>query len=186
MKIGFIGVCRTTMDLAARAAKSGHQVLISHTRNNSHARDLVGMMEGKVKLVSRREAAKASMLVLFIPREDIQLFLSDLPDMTEKILVHANNPIFSLECLAPSLNLKSSGEIIASLLPEAHIVKIHNIVDSEIQVSPKKIQSENELFYTGANKEAKNKVKSFLKTLNFMGVDFDEMYLETRFAYSPN
>ncbi|KAF2333724.1 NAD(P)-binding domain-containing protein [Flavobacterium daemonense] len=186
MKIGFIGVCGTTLDLAARAAKSGHQVLISHTRSNNHMRDVVGMMEGQVKLVSRREAAEAKMLVLFIPREDIQLFLSDLPDMSEKILLHANNPIYSLECLTPSLNLKSSGEIIASLLPEAHIVKIHNIVDAEIPVPQKKTQAGNELFYTGSNKWAKNKVKSFLKTLNFMGIDFDEMYLETKFAYSPN
>ncbi|MRX68805.1 hypothetical protein SAMN06265349_103350 [Flavobacterium resistens] len=186
MKIGFIGVCSTTMELAARAAKSGHQVLISHTKNNCHARDLVGMMEGKVKLVSKKEAAKAKMLVLFIPREDIQVFLSDLPDMTEKILVHANNPIYSLECLSPSLNLKSSGEIIASLLPEAHIVKIHNIVDSEIAPPAIKKQTTNELFYTGANSQAKNKVKNFLKTLNFSGIDFEEMYLETKFAYSPN
>ncbi|MEN2413627.1 NAD(P)-binding domain-containing protein [Flavobacterium mesophilum] len=186
MKIGFIGVCRTTMDLAARAAKSGHQVLISHTRSNSHMRDLVQMMDGKVKLVSRREAAKAKMLVLFIPREDIQLFLSDLPDMTEKILVHANNPIYSLECLEPSLNMKSSGEIIASLLPEAHVVKIHNIVDSDIPAPTHKKHESNELFYTGSNKLAKNKVKHFLKTLNFSGIDFEEMYLETKFAYSPN
>lgn len=186
MKIGFIGVCRSTMELAARAAKSGHQVLISHTRNNSHVRDLVQMMDGEVKLVSRHEAAKAKMVILFIPREDIQTFLSDLPDMTEKILVHANNPIYSLECLSPSLNLRSSGEIIASLLPEAHMVKIHNIVDSDTPDATKKKQNKNELFYTGANRKAKNKVKSFLKTLNFSGIDFEEMYLETKLAYSPN
>ncbi|WP_163407237.1 NAD(P)-binding domain-containing protein [Flavobacterium ajazii] len=184
MRIGIIGICSLTIDFAYRAAKSGHQVLISHSRENSHLKDLIQKMGPKIKLVAKNEAAKAGILILFIPREDLQLFLTDLPDMTEKILIHASNPIFSLECLEPNSKVKSSSEIIASLLPEAHVIKILNIANQDMLSFLK--QNENEIFFTGTNSQAKNKVKTFFKTLELTGVDFEELYLPPILTYSAN
>ncbi len=184
MKIGVIGLSSFTVDFVSRAIEAGHQVLLSSTRENGQYVDLTQAMGNRVKLVSRNEAAKASILILFIPREDVGLFLADLPDMNEKILIHASNPIFSLECLHP--NSKSSCEIIASLLPEAHIIKILNIVNPSVLSVLNKQHIGNEIFYTGTDKHAKNKVKTFFKSLNLVGVDFEDFYLPPLASYSIN
>jgi len=184
MKIGVIGLCSFTMNFVDRAAQAGHEVLLSNTRENRQYKDLALAMGENVKLVSRNEAVSAAILILFIPREDVALFLTDLPDMDEKILIHASNPIFSLECLKP--NSKSSSEIIASLLPEAHVIKVLNIVNPSVLSLLNQRPKGNEIFYTGTDKEVKNKVKTFFKSLNLAGVDFEDFCLPPRTAYSMN
>ncbi|WDF65335.1 NAD(P)-binding domain-containing protein [Flavobacterium sp. KACC 22763] len=174
MRIGVIGLCSFTMNFVNRAVEAGHQVLLSSTRENRQFQDLAKKMGENVKLVSRNEAAKASILILFIPREDVGLFLTDLPDMNEKIIIHESNPIFSLECLRP--NAKSSSEIIASLLPESHVIRVLNIVNPEVLSMINQKQNDNEIFYTGLDKQAKDKAKAFFKSLNLAGVDFEELY----------
>ncbi|WP_427873439.1 NAD(P)-binding domain-containing protein [Flavobacterium sp. MMS24-S5] len=174
MKVGVIGLCSFTMDFVNRAVKAGYQVLLSSTRENRQFKDMAETLGENVKLVSKDEAAKASILIVFIPREDVGLFLTDLPDMSEKVIIYESNPIFSLECLKP--NSKSSSEIIASLLPEAHVIKVLNIVNPEVfSIISQKLNGD-EIFYTGLNKQAKNKAKTFFKSLNLVGVDFEELY----------
>lgn len=173
MKIGIIGVCNITLDFASRAAQSGHEVLISHNRCNESLRPIIEKMGNKVKLVTKDKAVQAKMIILFVPREKLSDFLHDLPDMTEKILLHTNNPVFSVECLTPKEGSASSCEIITSLLPAAHVIKVLNIMEPA-KILPER-PNQNEIFFTGTNRRAKNKVKSFLKTLNFSGCDFEEL-----------
>lgn len=176
MRIGIIGVCNMTLNIAERAAKSGHEVLISHNRCLESFRPIVEKMEGKIKLVTKDKAAAAKMIVLFIPREELKGFFDGLPDMSEKILLHTNNPFFSIESLSyPVTEVKSSSEIITSLLPSAHVIKIFHVLEPGIVLSKCKSQNGNEIFYMGTNQQAKNKVKSFLKTINLSGCDLDDL-----------
>lgn len=172
------------MDFVNRAVKAGHQVLLSSTRENRQFKDLAQKMGENVKLVSKTEAAEANILLLFIPREDVELFLSDLPNMNEKILIHASNPIFSLECLRP--NSKASCEIIASLLPQAHVIKVLNIVNPSVLSLLDQKHNGNEIFYTGKDQRAKDKVEMFFKSLNLSGVDFEDFCLPSIATYSVN
>ena len=177
MKIGVIGVCNITLDFAERAAKSGHEVLISHNRCNESLKPIVERLGKKVKLVTKDKAAKAKMIILFITREELKTFFDDLPDMTEKILLHTNHPLFNMESLEPNGEQKSSSEIIASLLPDAHVIKVFNILKPEEVLPRLKNQNGNEIFFTGTDPKAKSKVKSFLKTINFLGFDLEEYRL---------
>lgn len=173
MTIGIIGVCNVTLDFATRAVESGHKILISHIRNNNILDATVQKMGCKAKLVSKDKAVKAKIIILFIPREDIEIFISDLPDMTGKILIHTNNPVFSMECLRFNLRTKLSSEIISRFLPTAHAVKIITILEPNL-ILPKKINA-NEIFYITTNQKIKKKVETFLKTLNFSAYDFEEV-----------
>lgn len=174
MKIGVIGVCNITLDFAERAANSGHEVLISHNRCNESLKPIVERMGKKVKLVTKDKAAKAKMIILFITREDLRTFFDDLPDMSEKILLHTNHPLFNMKSLELNGDQKSSSEIIASLLPGAHIIKIFNVANTAEILSDGKNQNGNEIYFTGASVQAKNKVKNFLKTINLSGCDLEE------------
>lgn len=176
MKIGIIGACNMTLDIANRAAKSGHEVLISHSRCIESLRPIVERIGNKAKLVTKDKAVKAKIVVLFIPREELIGFFEGLPDMSEKIILHTNNPFFSIESLrSPISEVKSSSEIISSLLPNAHVVKLFHVLEPGIILSKCHSQSGNEIFYAGTNQQAKNKVKSFLKTINLSACDVGEL-----------
>jgi len=173
MTIGIIGACNVTLDFASRAIKSGHTILISHTRNNDTLKVAVQKMGCKAKLVSKEKAAKAKIIILFIPHADVEVFIADLPDMTGKILLHTNNPIFSTECLKSGLKTRLSSEIIAHFLPTAYSVKILTILEP-VLILPKKINP-NEIFYVTTNQKVKQKVETFFKKLDFSAYDFEEV-----------
>ncbi|KAF2330626.1 NAD(P)-binding domain-containing protein [Flavobacterium daemonense] len=173
MTIGIIGVCSATLNFATRAIEYGHEVLISHYRNNESMRATVQEMGCNVKFVSKEKAAKAKIIILFVPFEEIDSFMSDLPDMTGKILIHTNNSIFSMECLQFELRTKLSSEIIARLLPKAYSLKILTILNPNL-ISPVTINA-NEIFYLTTNQKIKKKVDEFLETLNFSPYDFEEI-----------
>ena len=170
MKVGIIGVCSITLDYADRAARSGHEVLVSHIRNNNCLKEVVQRIGSNAKLVSVSEAAKSEIIILFIPREDINALMHDLPDMTGKIVLHTNNQILNLDATVQKTGIKSSSETIASLLPTAHVVKIFNVLEPH-----KQNQNKYEIFDTAADQEIKDRVIGFLESLNFIRPDVAEL-----------
>ncbi|TDO73333.1 hypothetical protein EV143_106276 [Flavobacterium chryseum] len=171
MKIGIIGTGFITLDLAHRAAESGHEVLISNPRGTSTLKEIAQKMGNNVKLVTTQEAAGAEIIILFIPREDLEVSIDNLPDMTGKTILHTNNPIFNLKSFLSTASGQSSCDLVTSLLPAAHVVKIFNAIEPTSSQNNKKIEERPKIFYAGENRKAKNNVKVFLETLNFSGVD---------------
>ncbi|KUJ63533.1 hypothetical protein AR687_02265 [Flavobacteriaceae bacterium CRH] len=171
MRIGIIGTGFITLDFAHRAAESGHEVLISNPRGTNTLKEIAQKMGKNVKLVSTHEAAEAEIIILFIPREDLEVSIVSLPDMTGKTVLHTNNPIFNLKSFLSTVSGQSSCDIVTSLLPDAHIVKIFNTIQPPVIAENKKNQERPKIFYAGDNRRAKNNVKVFLETLNFSGVD---------------
>lgn len=176
MKLGIIGIGNMTLDFANRASMSGYEVLISHIRNNKVLDDAVERIGSNVKCVSINEMAKAEIIVLFIARDDIEALVRDLPDMTEKIILHTNNTIFNLALLESKSQKKSSYDILASLLPTSHVVKVFNVVEPMI-ILPHRDNNlkKNEIFYSAFNIHVINYVRIFLESLNFIGYDIVEL-----------
>ncbi|KAF2330665.1 NAD(P)-binding domain-containing protein [Flavobacterium daemonense] len=167
-----MGVSTVTMEIANRAAKAGHEVLISHMRNNNIIKDAVSRMGDHVILASKDRVLKTKIIILFAALEDIQNLMSELPDMTGKILIHTNNAILGKE-FPGSVSGKSSGEIIASLLPEASIIRMYSIIGPSICMLKNPDQEGNQIFYSGDAISAKRKVKSFFETLGLEAIDIE-------------
>ena len=171
MKIGIIGVSNLTLDLASKAANSGYKVLISHPRDNNIIKQTVQKMGENVQLATKHEAASADVILLFIPRENLEAWINDLPDMTGKIILHINNTIFNIQTFLLDFDTKSATEILSDLLPTTHVIKIFNSLGSAVILPERQNQDKNEIFYEGSNQGAKKDVKSFLETLQFSAVD---------------
>ncbi len=173
MKIGIIGVNNLTLDLASKAAKSGYEVLINHTRDNNVIKETVKRMGNNVKLVTKHEAVSADIMVLFIPRENLEAWTADLPDMTDKIILHLNNPLFNQQSFPSSLEIKSATDIVADLLPASHVIKIFSALEPVLTLAERKNQDRNEICYDGIDQYAKNVTKAFLESLQFLACDFN-------------
>lgn len=172
MKIGVIGIGNITLELANRSARSGHEVLISNPRGTNILKELTCNMGSNVKLVSINEAATAELIILFLNREDLETILKKLPDMKGKVILHTNNPIFNLDMnFAQAL---SSSEVLASLLPDSHIVRLFNPLHS-LKTSNNQNVDKTKIFFTAENYRIKKNVEIYLETLNFSGIELVEL-----------
>lgn len=176
MKIGIIGIGNITLDFANRASIVGYEVLISQLRNNGSFNEVVKRIGENVKLVSIEEAAKAEIIIVFVARQDIETLVQLLPDMTEKMILHTNNKIFNLEPIELNASKKSSSEIIASLLPTAHIVTLYNVLQPLIIMPRRQDQNSNDIFFTANNQYIKEYVNYFLESLDFLACDLADLY----------
>ncbi|QSB28796.1 NAD(P)-binding domain-containing protein [Flavobacterium sp. CLA17] len=172
MKIGIIGIGIINMEYAHRAAKLGYEVLISHTKETNCWKEVIENMGANVKLVDIYDAAIAEIILLSVDWEDLESSISHLPDMSKKLILHTNNPIFNFECSTSSLPIiieKSSAEKIASLLPDAHVVKIFNKLQPSTIYGKNKEKNygETDFFYMVKDQNVQNKVISFLSALDF-------------------
>lgn len=171
MKIGIIGAGAIGLAFAQKAAQSGHEILISNSRGAHTLKDVVAKIGYNVKAVDKQEAAQADMIMLSIPWQNLEASLQDLPDMTGKIILDTNNPIINPGFILPDLGGKTSSEVVASLLPTSHVVKVFNTLQPAVISSNIKQQGKTVIFYSGDNLNAKNRVKVLLDTLNFSGID---------------
>ncbi|HEY1194741.1 NADPH-dependent F420 reductase [Flavobacterium sp.] len=175
MKVGIIGITGITLEFACRAAKLGYEVLVSSTGSSVLLKETVQRISGNIKTVTVSEAACAEILILFIPREQLESSLKKLPDMVGKIVLHTNNPIFYYEASAPVMIEGSSCRIIKALLPGIHLIKIFNsLIDKHSSAAQKCHKSKTEIFYSGDDVRAKNIVKFFLDNLNFAGIEINK------------
>ena len=175
MKVGIIGMSNITLDFANRATMSGYEVLISHIRDNNVLNEAVKRTSSYLKLVDMAEVAKAEIIILSVSREDIETLIQSLPDMTEKIILHTNNVIFNLEPTESKLPEICSTDMIASLLPTAHVVKVFSTVEPMIILPYHEKQNSNEIFYIASNEYIKIYVRIFLESLDFTGQDLTEL-----------
>lgn len=174
MTIGIIGIGNITLELATRSALSGYEVLLSNPRGINVVKELTQHIGSHVKLVSINEAAGAELIILFLNRDDLENALKAMPDMKGKIILHTNNPIFNLNEVLDITSGQSSSDIIASLLPDSHIVKLFNPL--HCLTGPNSQNNDRtKIFFTTKNHKVKNNVKTYLDTLNFTGIELLEL-----------
>lgn len=175
MKIGVIGISSITLNLAYKAAKSGHTVLINNPRGNNLIKESIKNTGINVKLVSLQKAALTDLLILFTPFQDIENLVAILPNMHGKIILHTNNAL-CFRTLVPIIPSKeSSSHMLATLLPAANIVRLYNTLNSSFSKYQDKLEEPFNFFYEGTNNDAKIKVKTFLDTLSFYAVDLADI-----------
>lgn len=171
MKIGIIGAGAIGLAFAQRAAESGHEVLISNSRGAHTLKDAAQRIGHNTKAVEKQEAATADIIMLSIPWQNLEDSIKGLPDMTGKIILDSNNPIINPGFILPDLHGKTSSEVVAELLPTAHVVKVFNTLQPAVIGPQTDKRGRTVIFYAGDDKKAKNSVKVLLETLNFAGVD---------------
>jgi predicted dinucleotide-binding enzyme len=170
MKIGIIGIGSLTLELAQRASSAGYEILIHHPRGNSFIRQTTESINN-ARLVSLQEAAIADVIMLFVPREDLEKTIGMLPDMTGKIIVHTSGLIFNPKLLVSSITSALTFQITASLLPKAYVLKLFSPIMLQPQKTSHTTKTEDEIYFAGDHMPSKNIVKTFLKDLGFNPFD---------------
>ncbi len=171
MKIGIIGIGSLTLELAVRSAGAGYTITIHNPRGNSLIRESVKTMGAAASLGTLEQAAAADIILLFLPKDDLESVLPNLPDMSGKIIVHTSSLIFDPGTLLSGITHAMTYSITASLIPEAHIVKLFTPVSLKPAAKTTEHKNRQELFFISGHKASGNGIRNFLKTLDFLPID---------------
>jgi 8-hydroxy-5-deazaflavin:NADPH oxidoreductase len=126
MKIGIIGAGGIGQAFAAQAVKAGYAVVLSNSRSPESLATVVGALGVRATAGTRQEAARADVVVLAVPWQQVAAALADLPPWNGGILIDATNPVELPDFRLANLGDRTSSEVVASMAPGARVVKTAN------------------------------------------------------------
>ncbi|NMO17112.1 NADPH-dependent F420 reductase [Pyxidicoccus fallax] len=172
MRIGIIGAGSIGQALAGHMVKSGHEVVVSNSRGPESLAGLVAKLGPGARAGTREEAAKAELVVLSVPWEQVPEALSGLPAWNGRILLDATNPVLLPGFRLADLKGSTSSEIVASLAPGARVVKAANtLLAAVLAADPRHATGRRVLFMSGDDAGAKTEVRGLFEKVGFAPID---------------
>ena len=166
MKIGFIGAGNVAQTYSKYFVQAGHEVVLSNSRGPESLKEVLKSVGPKAKAGTLQEAAQQEIVILAVRWDQAKDVLAQVSDWSGRILVDATNRLPSEESHG-----KTSGEVIASYAPGAHVIKALNTL--VVNWIPEYSASNTKLvlFMSGDDKAAKQKLASVLGESGFAPVD---------------
>lgn len=172
MKIGIIGGGGIGQAFAGHVAKAGYEVIISNSRGPESLAEMVKELGPRAMAGTRQDAARADVVVLSVNWPQVPAALSDLPAWNGRILIDATNPVLQPGFRLAELHGSTSSEIVASLAPDARVVKTGNtLLRAVLAADPKQAGGRRVLFMSGDDTAAKAEVSAILEKTGFATID---------------
>lgn len=172
MKIGVLGTGVVGESIASALIAKNHQVMLgSRTADNEKARNWVQKSGGNAAQGNFDDAAAfGDLFFICLNGEHALRVVGELKETSvrHKIVIDTTNPLDFKKGLPPRLieglsNNTSLGEEIQKLLPLSYVVKTLNTINYKLMVDARIVNNgDHNLFLSGDNADAKNKVKHFL------------------------
>lgn len=170
MKIGVFGTGMVGNTIASKLVALGHEVRMgSRTANNEKAVAWAKEAGARASTGTFEDAA-AFGEILFNCTQGAgsipALEAAGAANLRGKILVDISNPLDFEKGMPPTLfvsNDDSLGERIQRAFPELKVVKTLNTINCEIMVNPARLGGDSDVFMSGNDKEAKQRVAEILR-----------------------
>jgi hypothetical protein len=172
MSIGIIGAGSIAQAFAKRLAAAGIDAVISNSRSPESLASLVQELGPHIKAVFAQEAALADLVLVAVPWNRLPEALSGLPAWNERIVIDATNPLIPPHYTVADLGGRTSSEVVADLVPGAHLVKAFNTLSTNVlERDPHEGGGQRVIFYCGENACAKTEVGHLIEQMGFAGID---------------
>lgn len=169
MKIGVLGTGMVGPTIGTKLVELGHEVMIgSRSKDNEKAAAWAKSAWPKASHGTFADAARFGE-VLFNCTNGMAslkaLGLAGAENMKGKILVDIANPLDFSKGMPPTLsvsNTDSLGEQIQRAFPDTKVVKTLNTMNCGIMVNPSLVRGDHDVFVSGNDRAAKERVKDIL------------------------
>jgi 8-hydroxy-5-deazaflavin:NADPH oxidoreductase len=176
--IGFIGVGQIGKALARHFVNAGHSVLLSNSRGKDSLETLARELGPNASAAAVADAAAADMVVLSVPWAKLESAVKAISNWSDRIVIDTTNNILSVN---PSLQLadlggRTTGEVVAGLLPGARVVKAFNtLYHTVLAASPEETIGSRVIVFSGDDPGAKATVAGLITSIGFAPVDLGNL-----------
>lgn len=184
MRLGVIGAGRLAQAVAGLVVASGHTVVLSNSRGPSSLSSVTGRLGPCVFAGTTIQAAAEETVVLAVPSKAVPAAVQGLPEWGGRTLVDATNDLHGYALLPGVL---SSSEIVAEMVPGAHVVKAFNTLPAALLASaPSPGPGVHRVqFVCGDDVPSKCTFRGFLEDLGFSTVDLGGLAEGSRLQQIP-
>ncbi len=177
MKIAVLGTGMVGDSIGTKLVSLGHEVMMgSRTEKNEKAVAWQKKAGAKAMVGTFSQAAKFGELVFNCTQgvHSIEVLKSaGVDNLKSKILIDISNALDFSKGMPPTLaicNTESLAEKIQAEFPETKVVKTLNTLNCQLMVEPGKLKGDHDLFMSGNDKDAKQKVLELLKSFGWKSV----------------
>jgi predicted dinucleotide-binding enzyme len=186
VKIGIIGAGAIGGAFAGHLARAGHDLLVSNSRGGESLAALVRTLGPRAQAAPREVAARAELVILAVPWDQVPSALNGLPAWNGRILVDATNPVVQPGFRLADLGGRASTEVVQSLAPGARVVKAGNtLLAAVLARDPQVAGGHRVLFVCGDDADSKSTVTRVLGELGFATVDLGTLAGGARLQQFP-
>lgn len=169
--IGIIGAGNIGSALAAQLLHAGHQVVIANSRGPASLTELVAELGEGASAGTVADAAANQIVAIALPWTTIPGAVAGL-DWNGRIVIDATNPLTFPDFQVVDLGGRTSGEVVASLVSGARLVKIANTLSAaELAGDPNQAGGRRVLVLSGDDAEAKQTVAALFDAAGFATID---------------
>ncbi|MBB3220552.1 NADPH-dependent F420 reductase [Pseudoduganella umbonata] len=186
MKIGIIGAGAIGTAIARTLANTGIDAVIANRRGPASLAVLEAELGAHIRAATVEEAARADIVFLAVNWSKIPEAVRGLGPWEGRIVIDANNPIEAPTFRPFELDGRASSEVVAGMLPGAHVVKAFNHLQPALLASDPGAQGGRRvLFVAGDAAEAKAEVLRLIDRLGFFGIDLGSLAGGGRLSQFP-
>lgn len=169
--ISIIGTGAIGSAIARLLVNAGLPVSIANSRGPQSLTDLANELGPLARPVTAQEASRADLVFLAVNWSKIPEAVRDLGPWEGRIVIDTNNPIEAPLFQPVDLHGVPSSQVIAQLLPGAHVVKAFNHLLAALLSDPAAEGGKRVLFYSGEHAASKERVAALIADLGFYGID---------------
>lgn len=187
MNISIIGAGAIGTAIARLLVNAGVPVSIANSRGPQTLASLTAELGPLAKAVNVQEAGQAEIVFLAVNWSKIADAVQKVGPWDGRIVIDATNPIEAPLFKAFDLGGKPSSQVVAQMLPGAHLVKAFNHLTPALLAHPSAEGGKRVLFYSGEHGPSKQRVASLIDELGFHGIDLGslEQGLPAQFPGGP-
>jgi predicted dinucleotide-binding enzyme len=170
MRFGTIGAGTIAQAVGRHVLAAGHELIVSNSRGTESLADLVTELGPGASAGTVAEAATADMVLVAVPWPKVPEALAGLQGWDGRVVIDATNLFPGPQ--TDGLGDLTSGELVASLVPGAHVVKAFNTLYARyIEPDPRHEAGRQVLFYAGDDADAKVRFAELFDAVGFAVVD---------------
>jgi 8-hydroxy-5-deazaflavin:NADPH oxidoreductase len=175
---GIIGAGNIGQTVARHLLKAGYTITLSNGKAPETLKATVDALGKGVTAGTAAEAALADIVLLSLPWSEIGT-LTPLINWQGKIVIDATNHFitFAPEFKTADLGDLASSEVVAGMIPGAHLVKAFNTIYFKILAgNPHEGNGRRVLFISGNYKAAKETVAQVIEEIGFAAIDLGDLH----------
>jgi predicted dinucleotide-binding enzyme len=171
-RVGIIGAGRLGHALATQFSRAGIDTVVSNSRGPESLATLAEEIGPHLIAGTVEDACRPEIVILALPWRCIAQAVKDIRDWDGRIVVDATNSDDTADAQRIMLGDHISSEVVAELIPGAHLVKAFNTLPPRVLATdPKLAGGRRVIFFSGDHPRAKLEIGRLIDRLGFAGID---------------
>jgi 8-hydroxy-5-deazaflavin:NADPH oxidoreductase len=168
--VGIVGAGRLGSAMARVALRAGRRVVLANSRGPDSLADVVSELGDRVTAGTVEDASAARIVVIAVPWPRVPEAVRGI-EWNGRIVIDTTNDFDGTD-----LDGTTSSELVASLVPNARVVKAANTLGADVLAAdPQEAGGQRVMFVSSDDADARSQVATLFRDAGFSAIDLGDL-----------